>query len=851
MKKWGLTLAKIPLGISPELETRRRTKTSFIHLIAVAICVALGSVSVAQANDAADMHPRLMVVRAEGPGVGGALAKAIDDLYSQGNLLRRAIYLNGSKTPFQALVKSQRWPVEFDHIEIERILCKLNETVCHPVIVRVKGPYKLHSKMDKWSYCARYVTACHFRWTIQQSTKVSEAAGSSCGVTQFPSRTALCIPYFDASEYLTNKLVAISRDREIAPTADLYLRCRLRTAWNIETLRQCHERASEFTLDQLNVGSYKAVVAAYGRIYFPTIGVSITFEVPDGHDSKKVQDSLVQSIKLVGGLGGSAQAALEVFDAKIVRQGILGLQGAEAESPKRDDNEEVSSLELVRVMHGGNSQVDRILPRYIAKIAVIETGGFVRTNPELKEMKALTASALNVAATRTLEGSPQLRSATCPIDESDAGGAYEEKVEADSDATKQYGDGTDPSGGDDDESTAEHTPGVLSVLGAKKNKHFTAGVLPLMGLSEKDIWLIRAGTGINVWQKGVLRFFSTYCGPPAPLFVVNYSASDTTDQGRSAIAKLIADTPGALFVSAAKDIPNLSGGDKKNDQATSSVLEAPNLCELSHPACLAYKTPNIISVGAMTADGASPSELSVRGLAYEVAAVGEKVKTISGQETPRRTSGNGSSYSVPYVSALASLIYGDYLTQAKKSLAPAALYPSDVKVRILSTSDLTEDPDGTFEFGEINFDRALGVESDKIEFSAKGDACNAKKFEVAKGSLRAPTIFQANGGGKEVNGSRQLFQVELKDLLRIRRICGANAANMVFDVVVRERVARTQDREEWERAVRYTAVDLKAYELSLVSADGEKPIALSQIRNFTACMRPQLRAPASGCLVAR
>jgi hypothetical protein len=248
----------------------------------------------------------------------------------------------------------------------------------------------------------------------------------------------------------------------------------------------------------------------------------------------------------------------------------------------------------------------------------------------------------------------------------------------------------------------------------------------------------------------------------------------------------------------------------------------------------------------MTEDGVTPSKSSIYGSAFETSAIGE-LTSVSGQAKPNKQKVQGSSFAVPYVSALASLVHGKYLTLMKATLAPTT-YPSaaDIKLRLLATSHLM--PKDNFEFGPIDFDRALALESDTIEFTNQGDVCDAQKTQIAEGLLTSPKIFQAKAGGTRVNGREPLQQIKAQDLLRVMRDCGANSRVPVFDVIVREKVEASLANVDWERAVRYTDVDLQAKEFVFDSGHGTVSVPIGRVLNYTPCMRPQRRSILLGCL---
>jgi hypothetical protein len=89
------------------------------------------------------------------------------------------------------------------------------------------------------------------------------------------------------------------------------------------------------------------------------------------------------------------------------------------------------------------------------------------------------------------------------------------------------------------------------------------------------------------------------------------------------------------------------------------------------------------------------------GRAFDVAAIGEARSAVFGNYSKVLS---GTSVATPYVSGLASLLFGKHIH----------IGPAMVKKRILYTVDLSPDLDAIVRWGFVNFDRALRTQSDQI-----------------------------------------------------------------------------------------------------------------------------------------
>jgi hypothetical protein len=381
-------------------------------------------------------------------------------------------------------------------------------------------------------------------------------------------------------------------------------------------------------------------------------------------------------------------------------------------------------------------------------------------------------------------------------------------------------------------------------------------VLPVSDLPHRTIWLIRSEA--NEYVDGApLGAFHMQCDKTqSPVIIINYSSTAETPSAQKAADLAINASPSVqLFVVPSRDIKGraehsttpegagastVSVDQPADDAPDESAIETYDSCKLSSPACDARNRPNVISVAAVAQDGQTASNLSLHGSGYEVAALGD-VSTISAGGTPSRLHGYGSSYAVPYVSALASLIFNQYQVAGGQDVVTAA----DLKVRILATADLTSDPRTSFAFGPINFTRALQVESDHVAYSNGEDACGKGPSVEVDGELVDTGDFTSNKS-RELYGGPTRTVFDASTVLRIKRHCGANNANPEFDVVIQGPAVNA--KIPLAQAFRYVQVDLSQRELQFQTPSGITRIPLYRLRDYVACMRPYLRPTNAGCL---
>jgi subtilisin family serine protease len=199
------------------------------------------------------------------------------------------------------------------------------------------------------------------------------------------------------------------------------------------------------------------------------------------------------------------------------------------------------------------------------------------------------------------------------------------------------------------------------------------------------------------------------------------------------------------------------------------------------------------------------------GPVFDVAAVGIAISTLRGDWFG---SAFGSSVAAPYVTGLASLLFGS----AKQLLA---VTPKQVKDRILYTVDFNEKLDSIVRFGRINFDRALSHGTDVIEL--QGEFCPLSGCVVARNIKKTGQEIVVQSGLYEdgtsvpVNGLR----IPLGDIRRISRDQNLNRFWIIYNEGSRLRKLKQAKLDE-------------GGSFSFV-VDGQKPekVSLSSVADYT------------------
>lgn len=202
------------------------------------------------------------------------------------------------------------------------------------------------------------------------------------------------------------------------------------------------------------------------------------------------------------------------------------------------------------------------------------------------------------------------------------------------------------------------------------------------------------------------------------------------------------------------------------------------------PACWSgLRQPNsIVSVVGLNADGATllsgrlpstPDEervLTNYGQAFDVSAVGEVMSTLYGDWVGSQ---KGSSFAVPYVTGLASLLIG------KVQGAGLEVRMARIKERILATSDRDTDVlRVTSRFGRIHFARALDFEQDVVRLRSD-TACAPEctlRGAINRLTATSPIVFRY---APRAGGVSDLTV----DFSRIRRLTadGDGTVSVVYD----------------------------------------------------------------------
>jgi hypothetical protein len=824
-----------------------------VQVLAGLLSAASPALSLAQ--DASDDRPRDVVMRSVGPESGSSLASAVRDLYRRGNLAQERVYLGTSaRTPFQALVHKRSWPVEFDHVEFEELLCVMNPAVC---VASIRSGVRTSTKKSSAAvkqFCDAHASKCRYRWRIRRDDDAIDTNGNCATDSQRPL-TSLCVPRFNANEFTASQVAPLLISSSLHILADQYLKCPLRNAWKIESLAHCRRRSSKEILDILNGGSYSTFARAFGKATIPTIGIAVDFGVADRDASIRAQSTVQKAIQKSHVLAPFAPA-IATFDIQRLRDGFLRVQGStsnphsQESTPETEStpNYEPDSLAAFKNLHWtALPQLSQL--KHLARIVVIEPSSFAEANSELHGIPVLTSKALNDQDFNSTHGNGK-DSIECPRTQSSAYTAPQVIV------AQSLADSV-PDATDEDPDFASHGAAVMGVLAAVRNKKLAMGALPVSDLPQRTIWYVRSSADEYAGGAPVDAFLKGCDASQSSLIIVNYSSTaENGDSRQEASIDIDAAPSSELFVVPTRDIKNSEGRPGTTDagaststsntggsatQPNQTTIETPAHCQLSYPACDARGKPNVISVGSLLADGRTVSSASIHGLAHEVAAIGD-VSTISAGPNPHRILGHGSSYAVPYVSALASLIFDYYKAAGGQGNITAA----DLKVRILATAELTRKPEESFAFGPINYGRALELKSDHLDYALGNDACddtatNAVDGQIVDtGDFASTTAHEVYGGG-----TKTVFPTE--SILRIRRDCSNTKAHPEFDVIVRIAAPNTKSTLPLALAVRYTHVDLQQREVQLKTVGGVTPVSLARLRDYVACMRP-FWPPTSGCL---
>jgi len=262
------------------------------------------------------------------------------------------------------------------------------------------------------------------------------------------------------------------------------------------------------------------------------------------------------------------------------------------------------------------------------------------------------------------------------------------------------------------------------------------------------------------------------------------------------------------------------------DEPTSGRIRTPTNC--THlPGCNARNTQNMISVVGLTASGKYPSLSSLRGRAFEVAAIGDII-TVDYAGHDKTVS--GSSYAAPFVSSLASLIVGQiYSLRINGGL----LQPADVKVRILQTVDFLSDR-SIVEYGRINYSRALDLGQDiillnspiKDKISHTAPYCRTATG-CYLGEVRKTHLLKQVKGFDSSGSELEIKELSLNRILRLHR-SGKNTWSIVYI-----ELATNFEKAQVIHDVQLENIDELKFSFA---GEGETSIPLEQLVDYTRCM---------------
>jgi hypothetical protein len=504
--------------------------------------------------------------------------------------------------------------------------------------------------------------------------------------------------------------------------------------------------------------------------------------------------------------------ALAAVDITLAHKWLLRPQGTSATpSPSQFTDHEDESFELLRRMHFTPGQAGIRSSTPMIRVVVVEGDSFQKGHAELLRVSAVSSGALIKAAAA--------HSTTCP--EGDTLAFTDPAEAAAADAVED-----------------NHAAAVLGILSAELNHHATVGVFNAAGFIPSFTWLLRAN--LLDFRNGdpISQFLMTCHGVAGQPVIVNLSAIVSLDDAKEAARQALGDPDSR----ASQMLVVVAAGNKQQFPSMANVPQQPG-CVI-YPSCVALTLPHMISVVALGPDGTSVSAGSLSGPVFEVSAIGE-LNTVGATSDAAVEKSSGTSFAAPYVSALAVLVYSRFHESPNKFTAE--VLPMDLKQRIVSTVDFVPALDGKVSYGRINFDRALDLELDRLEYSKAGTPCDGEDVGSSvdtKMPLRGELLTKSKltlQTGTDVARNSPLsrpLEVDPHDILRIRRNCAANSNSPSFDVVIRV------DREELTpgalfhgQTIRYTDVTFGQKYLTEGTIGGAVNIQLSSLSDFTSCMR--------------
>lgn len=784
----------------------------------------------ALAQSRAPAGPNEMILRMDGLAAPNQLGIKVFALLQQGLIPVHAETLANTRTPFAALITLHNWPREFGNADFERALCWANQHACCPYEARrrlvtlsasacrvlVSGSVRSKRRLDAaWQKCSDPASTCQFRWILQPPASASNfEATLPCANPSQTRRRTLCVPRLTITDFISAERVELKPTANIAQEVERRTNCRPRLRQEGEAREACLRLQRPAALNSLNAGSYKAYLEAFGTLNIPARAYTVSFPAPPEQQIEEAK-AVVRPISPFGHQSLRA-VGVAIGTTRELRR-ALGQHGNEA-PPAASDAEkakpidyERASMATLEAMHWNPGLMKQLDLKRLPNLAVLETSTFLANHAELPQVRSISSKALLEAR------------GTCP--------------QATSDSYLNVSHGTVIN------AKTSHAASVLGVIAAARNNKATLGALAAAGAapSASTLLVVR---GQDFKNKNLVSDFSELCTPG---FVTVANVSLSFDNGSAkdiARFSLVSDwAEGSILTVIAAG--NTKDKDDKDKDAVNDEIPVPSRTSSAecntYPACMSNKYRNLLSVVALDRTGQRIHPKSLRGTAYDVAAIGEIVglSAQSGTATDSGTYGQtGTSFATPYVSSLGAFIYARYHQQAPRGI----LRPAALKQRILGTVDFVPELDQDVGFGRINFTRALQLDKDQVHLKAA--VCNATPGTVpasSAGFKAARAIKLEVGAATDVDTLKGApEQILMENVLRIARDCQSPDSDPRFNVIV----AEPDGSSDWFRPVRYRQVRINAETIPIENKQGTF-MKKSELGDFVACMRFK---PKSRCL---
>lgn len=762
-----------------------------------------------------------------GPAGPTEVARTLYQFNRDGVLNSKPQALEEYRTPFFALIHRNRWPPEFAVQPMEALLCAVNSHICCPRpglrmgSRAVAGDFDCRDLLGRssstarlrldalWRLCQGTAAVCDFRWAIRQGGRTETLLPNVCAKGQLRGPTVLCVPAITVTDYVSMQRFQLGSDRKVRKRARAILGCPLRARSAREDFEDCEAQVSERILDALNGGDYRYAWRASGALALPVRAYNVSLVARSNEVVRRVTES-AQKVARVN----PAERGMFIFDRQKLQLGFRpqadsgSSPGTDVLTASSDPDHEPVSLNLLKLMHWEPADVAPVSSDRLPTIVVLEGHSYQKDHLELKDVSIVDASTL------ALE---KIHTNTCPAK---LDGSYEtaEDIQA---APHAFG----------------HGAWVTSVIAALQNHRATVGILPASGIADDRVTLLRV-EDFEKFKGPFQKFFALCASAGSAIVIVNVSATSSTPSNQVALRNaLIGGEGGAPNYSFVLGV--VAAGDSDHFASLRGMALQPG-CGV-YPGCVTREMKNLISVVALAADGTQLSQSSLFGPAFEVAAIGD-TEVIGPQWNARAEGGTGTSFAVPYVSALASFVYARYMSHPN---AGRHLPPHAIKARIVSTVNFRPELNGKVAFGVVDFHSALDLEHDHVTVAHHPCDVAAENKEDLGAKVDLTAHLTMDSGVDESGTDLTTQKLQMRQILRLSRTCQADSrAPPEFTVVVAlpEPGARSQLR----KVAIYRHVSFKESHLPIALGSG--PVPVEQLGDFTACMRAEPLDPAYSCL---